>query len=99
VSDVRNPDLGFGGVNRNVVALRKFQTFDFDNFVDKRVNVVLAQVVNIITPVGRSLLFTPLCHAPGRNASKVAHVDIKALMKGCEGTRLASLDDPSGSRV
>jgi hypothetical protein len=94
VSDVRNPDLGFGGVNRNVVASRKFQTFDFDNFVDKRVNVVLAQVVNIITPVGRSLLFTPLCHAPGRNASKVAHVDIKAKLVSLNSRPSAALYDP-----
>lgn len=51
-------------------------------------------MVNIVTPVGRPLLFTPFSHASGRNASKVAHVDIKAKLVSLNSRPSAALYDP-----
>jgi hypothetical protein len=55
----------------------QFLTFLLNDPLNESVDIILAEVVNVVVPV-TTLLFAPSRHLTGENASKVAHPDVKA---------------------
>jgi hypothetical protein len=69
----------------------KLLCFLLDYFFEETVKVVLAQVINIVVPVG---LLTPFRHFSWKDASQVAHPHIVAQSVCLRSRGFISLNEP-----